>query len=47
MHCLSDFSEASFRRLGQMIIEYENPLRKLLEEFGPHTKVRCCGVAQI
>ncbi|XP_058023361.1 nck-associated protein 1-like isoform X2 [Ahaetulla prasina] len=38
MHCLSDFSEASFRRLGQMIIEYENPLRKLLEEFGPHTK---------
>ncbi|CAI5765035.1 Uncharacterized protein PODLI_1B040521 [Podarcis lilfordi] len=30
--------DASFPRLGQMILEYENPLRKLMEEFGPHTK---------
>ncbi|XP_070597100.1 nck-associated protein 1-like isoform X1 [Erythrolamprus reginae] len=41
-HCTHEMihgtSEASFRRLGQMIIEYENPWRKLLEEFGPHTK---------
>uniref|UniRef100_A0A8C6VFY0 Nck-associated protein 1-like n=1 Tax=Naja naja TaxID=35670 RepID=A0A8C6VFY0_NAJNA len=41
-HCTHEMihgtSDASFRRLGQMIIEYENPLRKLLEEFGPHTK---------
>uniref|UniRef100_A0A670YTP2 NCK associated protein 1 like n=1 Tax=Pseudonaja textilis TaxID=8673 RepID=A0A670YTP2_PSETE len=42
-HCTHEMihgiSDSSFRRLGQMIIEYENPLRKLLEEFGPHTKV--------
>uniref|UniRef100_A0ACB8EMK3 Uncharacterized protein n=1 Tax=Sphaerodactylus townsendi TaxID=933632 RepID=A0ACB8EMK3_9SAUR len=31
-------SDSSFPRLGQMIVEYENPLRKLMEEFGPHTK---------
>ncbi|XP_007429574.1 nck-associated protein 1-like [Python bivittatus] len=41
-HCTHEMihgtSDASFRRLGQMIIEYENPLRKLVEEFGPHTK---------
>uniref|UniRef100_A0A670Z313 NCK associated protein 1 like n=1 Tax=Pseudonaja textilis TaxID=8673 RepID=A0A670Z313_PSETE len=41
-HCTHEMihgiSDSSFRRLGQMIIEYENPLRKLLEEFGPHTK---------
>ncbi|XP_013912433.1 PREDICTED: nck-associated protein 1-like [Thamnophis sirtalis] len=41
-HCTHEMihgtSDASFRRLGQMMIEYENPLRKLLEEFGPHTK---------
>uniref|UniRef100_A0A8D0B276 NCK associated protein 1 like n=1 Tax=Salvator merianae TaxID=96440 RepID=A0A8D0B276_SALMN len=30
--------DASFPRLGQMILEYEHPLRKLMEEFGPHTK---------
>lgn len=40
IHCLSGFSDASYPRLGQMILEYENPLRKLMEEFGPHTKVR-------
>ncbi|KAK3512968.1 hypothetical protein QTP70_033400 [Hemibagrus guttatus] len=31
-------SDPSFPRLGQTIIEYENPLKKLTEEFGPHTK---------
>ncbi|KAB5517011.1 hypothetical protein PHYPO_G00184610 [Pangasianodon hypophthalmus] len=31
-------SDPSFPRLGQMIIEYENHLKKLTEEFGPHTK---------
>ncbi|XP_062842505.1 nck-associated protein 1-like [Trichomycterus rosablanca] len=31
-------SDPSFPRLGQMVIEYENPLKKLTEEFGPHTK---------
>ncbi|XP_056418753.1 nck-associated protein 1-like [Hyla sarda] len=31
-------SDPSFARLGQMLLEYENPLKKLSEEFGPHTK---------
>uniref|UniRef100_A0A8D0GZB5 NCK associated protein 1 like n=1 Tax=Sphenodon punctatus TaxID=8508 RepID=A0A8D0GZB5_SPHPU len=31
-------SDPSFARLGHMILEYDNPLRKLMEEFGPHTK---------
>ncbi|XP_054859951.1 nck-associated protein 1-like [Eublepharis macularius] len=31
-------SDPSFPRLGQMVLEYENPLRKLMEEFGPHTR---------
>ncbi|KAJ6644723.1 hypothetical protein lerEdw1_013617 [Lerista edwardsae] len=42
-HCAHEMihgtSDSSFPRLGQMILEYENPLRKLMEEFGPHTKV--------
>ncbi|KAF7240309.1 Nck-associated protein 1-like [Varanus komodoensis] len=41
-HCTHEMihgnSDASFPRLGQMILEYEHPLRKLMEEFGPHTK---------
>ncbi|XP_062827137.1 nck-associated protein 1-like isoform X1 [Anolis carolinensis] len=41
-HCTYEMihgtSDASYPRLGQMILEYENPLRKLMEEFGPHTK---------
>uniref|UniRef100_A0A4W4HN95 NCK associated protein 1 like n=1 Tax=Electrophorus electricus TaxID=8005 RepID=A0A4W4HN95_ELEEL len=32
-------SDPSYPRLGQMILEYEHPLKKLTEEFGPHTKV--------
>lgn len=28
-------SEASFPRLGQMILDYENPLKKLHEDLGP------------
>ncbi|XP_069826350.1 nck-associated protein 1-like isoform X2 [Dendropsophus ebraccatus] len=31
-------SDPSFARLGQMILEYDNPLKKLSEEFGPHTR---------
>ncbi|KAH0628991.1 hypothetical protein JD844_010695 [Phrynosoma platyrhinos] len=38
IHFFSGNSDASYPRLGQMILEYENPLRKLMEEFGPHTK---------
>ncbi|KAM4044645.1 nck-associated protein 1-like [Anomaloglossus baeobatrachus] len=31
-------SDPSFARLGQMLLEYDHPLKKLSEEFGPHTK---------
>ncbi|KAK1900779.1 Nck-associated protein 1-like [Dissostichus eleginoides] len=31
-------SDPSYPRLGQMFVEYEHPLKKLTEEFGPHTK---------
>ncbi|XP_006035394.1 nck-associated protein 1-like [Alligator sinensis] len=31
-------SDPSFARLGQMVLEYDHPLRKLSEEFGPHSK---------
>ncbi|KAG9491698.1 hypothetical protein GDO78_000286 [Eleutherodactylus coqui] len=32
-------SDPSYARLGQMLLEYDNPLKKLSEEFGPHTKI--------
>lgn len=31
--------EASFPRLGQMIMDYENPLKKLSEDLGPLNRV--------
>ncbi|XP_076845183.1 nck-associated protein 1-like [Brachyhypopomus gauderio] len=31
-------SDPAYPRLGQMILEYDHPLKKLTEEFGPHTK---------
>lgn len=34
------FSDPSFPRLGQMVIDYDIPLRKLSEEFVPHSRVR-------
>ncbi|NXL68851.1 NCKPL protein, partial [Chordeiles acutipennis] len=41
-HCAHEMShgtsDPSFARLGQMVLEYEHPLKKLTEEFGPHTK---------
>ncbi|KAF0885059.1 NCKPL protein, partial [Crocuta crocuta] len=41
---LHGHSDPSFARLGQMVLEYDHPLKKLTEEFGPHTKassLRC------
>uniref|UniRef100_A0A8C9YV53 Nck-associated protein 1 n=1 Tax=Sander lucioperca TaxID=283035 RepID=A0A8C9YV53_SANLU len=32
-------SDREYPRLGQMIVDYENPLKKLMEEFVPHGKV--------
>ncbi|KAF4010165.1 hypothetical protein G4228_001643 [Cervus hanglu yarkandensis] len=37
---LHGHSDSSFARLGQMVLEYDHPLKKLTEEFGPHTKAR-------
>ncbi|XP_039370371.1 nck-associated protein 1-like isoform X2 [Mauremys reevesii] len=30
--------DPSYARLAQMVLEYDTPLKKLTEEFGPHTK---------
>uniref|UniRef100_A0A671E263 NCK associated protein 1 like n=1 Tax=Rhinolophus ferrumequinum TaxID=59479 RepID=A0A671E263_RHIFE len=30
--------DPSYARLSQMVLEYDHPLKKLTEEFGPHTK---------
>lgn len=38
--CFIFFSEDSFPRLGSMIVEYENPLKKIAEQFVPHQQVR-------
>uniref|UniRef100_A0A4W5Q0U9 NCK associated protein 1 like n=1 Tax=Hucho hucho TaxID=62062 RepID=A0A4W5Q0U9_9TELE len=32
-------SDPAYPRLAQMFMEYEQPIKKLTEEFGPHTKV--------
>uniref|UniRef100_A0A3Q4MI97 Nck-associated protein 1 n=1 Tax=Neolamprologus brichardi TaxID=32507 RepID=A0A3Q4MI97_NEOBR len=32
-------SDREYPRLGQMIVDYENPLKKMMEEFVPHGKV--------
>uniref|UniRef100_A0A4W3ITW6 Nck-associated protein 1 n=1 Tax=Callorhinchus milii TaxID=7868 RepID=A0A4W3ITW6_CALMI len=37
--CLS-LCDREYPRLGQMIVDYENPLKKMMEEFVPHSKVR-------
>lgn len=31
-------SDREYPRLGQMIVDYENPLKKMMEEFVPHSK---------
>ncbi|RXM29966.1 Nck-associated protein 1 [Acipenser ruthenus] len=31
-------SDREYPRLGQMIVDYENPLKKMMEEFVPHNK---------
>ncbi|KAE8626857.1 hypothetical protein XENTR_v10006787 [Xenopus tropicalis] len=35
---LQGHSDPTYARLAQMLLEYDNPLKKLSEEFGPHTK---------
>ncbi|KAB1269668.1 Nck-associated protein 1-like [Camelus dromedarius] len=38
LEMLHGHGDPSFARLGQMVLEYDHPLKKLTEEFGPHTK---------
>lgn len=40
-------AEPSFPRLGQMIIDYEQPLRKLTDEFVPHTRILYNALASL
>jgi len=37
-------SEEMFPRLGQMIVDFEPPVKKLSEEFIPHAKVSTLSV---
>lgn len=34
--------DPSFPRLGQMIVDYEIPMKKLSDDFVPHSKVSFC-----
>jgi NCK-associated protein 1 len=40
-------ADASFPRLGNMIIEYEVPFRKLCEEFVPHTRLLLSAITSL
>ncbi|KAM4613658.1 nck-associated protein 1-like [Polymixia lowei] len=40
-------SDPSYPRLGQMFIEYEQPWKKLTEEFGPHTRLVTAAVLSL
>ncbi|NWY07564.1 NCKPL protein, partial [Nothoprocta ornata] len=50
-HCAHEMihgtSEPNFARLGQMVLEYDHPLKKLAEEFGPHTKAVSSALASL
>nr|CAD7393237.1 unnamed protein product [Timema cristinae] len=40
-------SDSSFPRLGQMIMDYDPPIKKLSEEFGPHAKLLCTALVSL
>ncbi|XP_046985633.1 membrane-associated protein Hem-like isoform X3 [Schistocerca americana] len=40
-------SDASFPRLGQMIMDYDPPIKKLSEEFVPHSKLLCSALMSL
>lgn len=44
---VNNHGDPSFHRLGQMIMEYESPLKKLHEEFMPHQKVVSAAVGSL
>ncbi|KAH0512117.1 Nck-associated protein 1 [Microtus ochrogaster] len=37
-------SDREYPRLGQMIVDYENPLKKMMEEFVPHSKIDAVNI---
>ncbi|XP_078619670.1 nck-associated protein 1-like isoform X2 [Branchiostoma floridae x Branchiostoma japonicum] len=39
--------DQNFARLGQMILDYEQPLKKLQEEFTPHSKLVACALLSL
>lgn len=39
MVACSDYRDGSYPRLGNMIVEYEHPVKKLVEDFNPISKV--------
>lgn len=41
---LLSLSEASFPRMGQLLVDYDVPIKMLPEEFAPHCKVWRGGV---
>ncbi|CAL8120463.1 unnamed protein product [Orchesella dallaii] len=40
-------TDTNFPRLGQMILEYDPPIKKLAEEFGPHSKLLKRGLVSL
>jgi len=40
-------SDNSFPRLGQLIVDYDPPLKKLSEEFIPHSKLLCQALTSL
>ncbi|CAD7081544.1 unnamed protein product [Hermetia illucens] len=40
-------SDQSFPRLGQMIIDYDTPIKKLSEEFIPHQRLLCSALKSL
>jgi NCK-associated protein 1 len=40
-------SDQSFPRLGQMIMDYDPPIKKLSEEFVPHAKLLITALASL
>jgi NCK-associated protein 1 len=40
-------SDASFPRLGQMVVDYDPPLRKLSEEFIPHSRLLIQAISSV
>lgn len=40
-------SDSSFPRLGQLIIDYDMPMKKLSDEFIPHSKLLCTALTSL